>query len=251
LIALVYEALNFDGLVWILTAAFLAGIVRGFTGFGTALVFIPLVAQVLTPIEAVFAMVIFDFIGVLPTVPRALKDGKVPDVLRLGAGMILTTPLGLLALYLMSQSSFRLLASLMILILLTLLIFGIRYRGELTNRLIYITGALGGLLGGSAGMPGPPVILIYMASRSAPSIIRANLLLYAMIGDTVIFLLCLLSFNIAPLIFLFGIIAIIPFVVGVGLGSKVFNPKKEGAYRVVAYIVIGFSAIYGLPFWGF
>jgi hypothetical protein len=245
------EALSFDGLIWILAAAFLAGLVKGFTGFGTALVFIPLVAQVLTSVEAVVSMVIFDFIGILPMVPRLSKDAKVPDVLRLGTGMILTTPIGLLALYLMSQSSFKLLASVMILILLSLLIFGIRYRGELTNRIIYLSGALGGLFGGSAGMPGPPVILIYLASRSPPKIIRANLLLYATFGDALIFVLCSLFFNISSLVFIFGIIAIIPFAIGVGLGSKVFNPKREGIFRAVAYIVIGFSAIYGLPIWGF
>ena len=115
MINLFYEAVSFDGIYWILVAAFLAGIVRGFTGFGTALLFIPLVAQVLTPIEAVFVMILFDFIGVLPTVPRALKDGNPKDVLRLGIGMLITTPFGLFALYLMSQSSFRLIASVTIL----------------------------------------------------------------------------------------------------------------------------------------
>ena len=139
----------------------------------------------------------------------------------------------------------------MILFLLILLIFGVRYRGELTNRLIYITGALGGFLGGSTGMPGPPVILIYMASRSAPQIIRANLFLYATLGDVLIFALCLLSFTIAPLIFLLGMIAVIPFALGVGLGAKIFNPERELIYRSVAYAVIGLSAIYGLPIWTF
>ena len=250
MINLLFEALSFHGIYLILVAAFLAGVVRGFTGFGTALVFIPLVAQVLTPIEAVFTMIIFDFIGVFPTVPRALKDGKPKDVLRLGVGMVITTPLGLLALYLMSQFSFRLIASLTILTLLSLLIFGVRYRGELSKKLIYFTGAMGGFFGGSTGMPGPPVILIYMASRSAPKIIRANLLLYAMLGDLLIFALCMLYFDILPILFIFAGIAIIPFVFGVLFGSRVFNPEREGAYRAVAYFVIGLSAIYGLPFWG-
>lgn len=249
MINLFYEALSFDGIYWILAAAFLAGIVRGFTGFGTALVFIPIVAQVLTPIEAVFAMIIFDFFGVLPTVPRALKDGKPKDVLKLGVGMIVTTPLGLLALYFMSQTSFRLIASVTILILLAFLILGLRYRGELSNKLIYFTGAMGGLFGGSTGMPGPPVILIYMASRSAPQIIRANLLLYAMFGDILIFALCMLSFSIPAIVFIFAGIAIIPFIIGIFLGSKVFNPDRERVYRAAAYFVIGLSAIYGLPIW--
>jgi hypothetical protein len=60
-----------------------------------------------------------------------------------------------------------------------------------------------------------------------------------------------LSFTIAPLIFLLGIIAVIPFALGVGLGAKIFNPERELIYRSVAYAVIGLSAIYGLPIWTF
>jgi hypothetical protein len=60
----------------------------------------------------------------------------------------------------------------------------------------------------------------------------------------------MLSFNILPILFIFAGIAIIPFVFGVLLGSRVFNPERENAYRGVAYFVIGLSAIYGLPFWG-
>ena len=35
----------FDGFYWILTAAFVAGVVRGFSGFGSAMVFLPLAGQ--------------------------------------------------------------------------------------------------------------------------------------------------------------------------------------------------------------
>ena len=133
---LFYEALNFNGLFWVLSAAFLAGIIRGFSGFGTAMVYLPLAAQVLPPVQAIVSMVLFDLIGIWPTVPRALKYAKLPDVFRLGLGMVLTTPLGLLALYFMSQSSFRLLASVLIILLLLLLIMGVRYRGALSNRIM-------------------------------------------------------------------------------------------------------------------
>ena len=33
--------------------------------------------------------------------------------------------------------------------------------------------------------------------------------------------------------------------------KKIFDPKREGVFRIVAYVVIGLSAIYGLPIWNF
>jgi uncharacterized protein len=248
---LFYEALNFNGLFWVLSAAFLAGIIRGFSGFGTAMVYLPLAAQVLPPVQAIVSMVLFDLIGIWPTVPRALKYAKLPDVFRLGLGMVLTTPLGLLALYFMSQSSFRLLASVLIMLLLLLLIMGVRYRGALSNRIMLMAGALGGLFGGSSGLCGPPVIMVYMASKSAPEIVRANLLLYLIITDIVLFVLCFSSFDISLFPIFIGFFAAVPFMVGNIFGSKMFDPKREGVFRIVAYVVIGFSAIYGLPIWNF
>jgi len=114
-----------------------------------------------------------------------------------------------------------------------------------------MVGALGGLFGGSSGLSGPPVIMIYMASKSAPEIVRANLLLYLIITDIVLLVLCFSSFDISLFPIFIGFFAAVPFMVGNIFGSKMFDPKREGVFRIVAYVVIGFSAIYGLPIWNF
>ena len=62
-----------EGFLGLSVAAFLAGLVRGFSGFGTAMVFLPIAGQILTPFQAVTAMIVMDAIGPLPNVPRALK----------------------------------------------------------------------------------------------------------------------------------------------------------------------------------
>ena len=45
-----WQALQFEGLIWLITAALLAGFVRGFSGFGSALIFMPLAGQFLPPL---------------------------------------------------------------------------------------------------------------------------------------------------------------------------------------------------------
>ena len=47
-----WQALQFEGLIWLITAALLAGFVRGFSGFGSALIFMPLTGQFCHPSDA-------------------------------------------------------------------------------------------------------------------------------------------------------------------------------------------------------
>jgi uncharacterized protein len=100
-------ALPEGGLGLLVLGAVLAGLVRGFTGFGTALVYMPFAAQVLPPVWGLVTLIVIDLIGPLPAVPRALRDGDPPDVLRLGAGAVVGVPLGALVLTALDPEVFR------------------------------------------------------------------------------------------------------------------------------------------------
>ena len=45
-----------------------AGLVRGFSGFGTAMIYLPVASQFLTPFEALITLMVMDFFGPLPLV---------------------------------------------------------------------------------------------------------------------------------------------------------------------------------------
>jgi len=108
---------------------------------------------------------------------------------------------------------------------------------------------MGGFSMGVAGLPGPPVIMFYMSSRKPVAVIRANLQLY-MFGLDIMFV---------PMIWLLGWLdvnalvvggmLVIPYIIANFLGGKLFNPKAEVRFRRVAYIIIGLSAVLGLPLW--
>ena len=69
------QALATEGLVWLAFAAFLAGIVRGFSGFGTAMIYLPVASQFLTPFEALITLMVMDFFGPLP-LPRRPRSQR-------------------------------------------------------------------------------------------------------------------------------------------------------------------------------
>ncbi|WP_299301899.1 sulfite exporter TauE/SafE family protein [uncultured Litoreibacter sp.] len=246
---LLSDLMSTPGLPVLILAAFVAGMVRGFSGFGTAMVFLPAAGQVVSPIWALTIMGIMDMIGPLPNVPRALRDGHPRDVVRLAVGLIVALPIGISLLSLMAPDVYRYAVSTISLILLVALIAGLRYRGRLSKPLIYGTGAIGGFLTGSTGLAGPPVIMLYMASTHAASVIRANLMLYLLCADALMVVLFAFWGLITLTPVLLGLLVAVPYLLANMVGAAIFNPDKEKLYRWVAYAIIATSAILGFPIW--
>lgn len=250
MLELFQTALAQDGLIWICLAGFVAGLVRGFSGFGTAMVFLPVAAQFLGPVNAILCLMAMDVIGPLPNLPGAWRDSKRNELYKLLIATLVVLPFATILLTSMSPEFFRYTVSTVALTLLLLLMLGVRYRGEFRSWMLYGAGGLGGFLGGISGVPGPPVIMIYMASENRPSVIRANNMLYLFGFDLLMVFVFLVRglLTIPPLII--GLVAAVPYLLGNIVGKKIFNPEKEKIYRTVAYLIIAISAIRGLPIWG-
>jgi hypothetical protein len=235
------------GLGWLAVVALIAGVVRGFTGFGTALIYMPVAGQFLSPFGALITLTAMDVIGPLPNLPRAFRDGHRRDALRLCAGLLVAMPLGVWVLTLVAPEVFRYSVSLLSLGLLVLLVSGWRYHGELKLAAVYLVGMLGGFLGGATGLAGPPVIMTYMASPHPAKVIRANLLLYLFGVDILMIGVLTVMGRMEPASLVLGFALAVPYLAGNLLGGWLFRPGYERAYRAVAYGLIAISALSGLP----
>lgn len=243
------QALFFDGLPVLIVACALAGMVRGFTGFGTAMVFMPIAALVLEPVWAIAAMLTFDVVGAAPLQKKAIRDGEPHDVLLLLLGAVIGLPLGVYLLTLMDPVVFRWLVSCLSLALLVLLMSGWRYRNPLNALCTSLVGAMGGFLCGVAALPGPPIILSYMSSPRPAAVIRGNTMMYLFVVDIMTFLVFGLKGLLVLLPVLIGVVLSAPYMIGALAGQRIFDPDKEYVYRRVAFVLIGISAVAGLPLW--
>lgn len=246
---IILEALATEGLIWLVIAVFAAGLVRGFSGFGSAMIIMPVAASVLSPVEAVLFMSATELLGPLPNLPAAWRSAARRDVGLLMLGAVVALPFGLWWLSSVDPVIFGWAVSLIVLTLLVLLMMGWRYGGVLTRKMTIGAGALGGFMTGISGLPGPPVIMLYMASRLPIATIRANFLLYLLGIDLVLFpvlwLTGLMDWSIVVLGLLVGVVNI----AGNMLGALLFDPQAERSFRIVAYLIIATSAILGLPVW--
>lgn len=246
---LLSQALGIEGLWLIVLGAVLSGVVRGFSGFGTALIFIPLAGQVVPPIWVLTILVVMDMFGPAPNLPRAWRDGDAGQVGWLLVGAVLCLPLGLAVLVRVSPDAFRYAVSTLAIAAPVVLSLGLRYRGPMSRPVLTGTGGVSGFLGGVAGLPGPPVILLYMAGDNPPALIRANTMLYLYTYDLMLLLLLALQARLDPVPVVLGLLMALPNVVGNILGARVFHPDRARVYRGAAYAITIAAAISGLPLW--
>lgn len=243
------SALATDGLIWLIAAVCVAGLVRGFAGFGSAMIIMPVASSVLSPVEAVIFLISAELVGPLPNAPSAWRDGAPRDVGLLVLGAVFALPLGAWALSFMDPTLFGWIVSLLVVVLLVLTVSGWRLKGALTKQMTIATGAVGGFMTGFAGIPGPPVIMLYMASRLPIAVIRANFLLYLVALDLLLFPVLWMMGHMNWSVALLGALVGIPNLLANMIGARLFDPSAEHVFRTVAYIVIAASAIVGLPLW--
>ncbi len=236
-----------DGLPWLALTVILAGLVRGFTGFGTALVFVPIAAQFLTPPEVVVTLLVMDILGPMLLVPDALRKGEPREVGLLGLGALIGIPAGVFLLTRVEPLAFRWFASVAIFALVGVIASGWRYQGRPARPLTAGIGGLAGLMGGFSGMTGPPIILLYLGGGAAPARIRANVILFFTLTEFISFATFWANGLLSWRLILLGLLLALPYTGATLTGSTLFARFGKDHYRPVAYLVIACAALSGLP----
>lgn len=238
------------GLPWLLLAIALAGIVRGFTGFGTALIFVPVAGIFLPPEVVVGVITLTGIASTSALLPRAWSHADRREVGILAFAALVTVPLGLWLMARLDPVSIRWVVAAVGTGTLAALITGWRFSGQVGRPMLVAIGALAGVIGGLTGLTGPVVILFYLAGQAVAQSVRANTILFLAALDVVIVVNLLLRGAINGQIFLLALILAVPYFITSLFGQSLFDPRNERLYRWAAYAVIGLAVISGLPIWG-
>jgi len=225
-----------------LAAALGASFVRGLTGFGMAILLVPILALALPPVEAV---VLGNCLSLLigATEIRVLVREAERSAWVIGGLVVLTTPFGLWALFSTSADVARLVIAL-IAFSAFLAILLPRRGSAVPGRLV--TGAVGvvsGLMTGYAGMPGPPVVPYY-AGRTLPRItIKSSMLLIftiaACAGLASATWLGILRWELV----VFSLVMLPMILLGNRLGSALSGRISDPAWRAAVGLVLGGAAV--------
>lgn len=159
-------------------ATVIAGLMRGYSGFGTAVILAPIYSLLWGPRAGVPVMLLMELVVSVQLLPGAMKDADRRVVLPLGGAAAVATPLGAWILLTADGVSLRRFIGGFVLVFGLLLMTGWRYHGSRPLKLNLAIGTVSGLLKGATGMSGPPVILYLLAGLEDAKRHRANLILY-------------------------------------------------------------------------
>ncbi len=223
--------------------AVFAGTVRGFSGFGAAMVMTPAFSAIYGPEIGISLCLLLEIAVALPLLPRAIKYVDWHRIGLLLAGAVVGAPLGNLVLTQAAPEPMRWTISAIVLGAVALLATGWRFRGRPRASTTLTAGGISGFLNGLSGMAGPPIIFYYLAGNESAERVRANLTTYFIFVD----LVTLIVFAGRDLIgWHTGVLGLwlVPAVVAGGLlGQRLFPLANERFYRRLAMILLVAVAI--------
>jgi hypothetical protein len=240
-------ALSERRIVYAMAIAALAGLVRGFSGFGGAMIFMPLAAAIYDPRIAAVTILLADFASTAPFAISETRRCNWREVLPLSIAMAVGVPFGTWALLVLDPTVLRWCIAIIVLSLLPPLALGWRYHGEPGMAVTAGVGLFSGVSAGAVQIAGPPVILYWLSRGGNAVAVRANVMVFFMLCGIVLVADYayegLFTAQTLTLSFLLGIF----YLVGVGLGSYIFRGSSDVLYRRVAYVIIALAALLSLP----
>ena len=237
-----------DPRLWFIFAvSLIGGVVRGYSGFGGALIVIPLAAMAVGPVVAVPMFYLFDLGSATPYGYRSLPNCKWIEILPMLAGHLALLPLGAWILTSFDTDLVRWGMEICVISMLVLLISGWRYTGRPIAPLSVGVGAFAGLLGSATGISAPPILAYWLGQKEDVASIRTNIMAYYALSATATDLLFFWRGLFTWQVVLYAIIIWPAYALGLWGGAKLFHRSSEAAFRISAYVLIGFSAFISMP----
>ncbi|MQL53682.1 TSUP family transporter [Desulfofundulus thermobenzoicus] len=227
-------------------AVTLATILQAITGFGTALVLVPLLVLVYDAHTAVIMTMFISICSSVALTGRVYKSILKPVLRNLFLGSIAGIPLGAFVFLHFDVMRLKIAIALVTMVFALALILGWIPRRTAGFWAEAATGACGGFLAASVGMPGPPVVLFLNHQDVPKEQFRATTTAYGIlvypIGLILLWFLQVLEKQI-----IWMVLSLLPFILlGQVLGCGIFPRVSQGLFQRGVPLLVMAIALYTL-----
>ena len=229
-----------------LLAAFLAGCISGLTGFGLALISVPLFLFVYDPKTTVMITAVLSLFINVAVVWDSWRDADRRMVLALLLPALAGVVVGVEVLRVVDPEYIRLSVGIVVVFSALLLLWDVRLPGAGSRWGPVVAGSTSGALSTSTALAGPPIVLL-LASRGFPK--------RAFRGSSALYFLFISLAGLAILLFrglvegehLWLVLALVPAgFLGKILGTSLLKRTSERAFRVISLGVVILTGALGV-----
>jgi hypothetical protein len=223
-----------------------AGLMRGFAGFGSAMVMSPLFSLIYGPVQGVATVMVLESLVTLQLLPSVVGATRWREIGPMAVAATATIPWGGYILLSADPGILRRVIGAAVLIFALVMLRGWRYSGPRRLSISVGVAAISGAMVSSVGIGGPPVLLYWMSGSDPARQNRANIISYfafISVGVLVTFVLN----GVIGLETVWRAAVLAPFfLLSAHLGSRLFGRSSEALYRKVALyflLVVGIATL--------
>lgn len=232
-------------ILWICLVVAGASATQAISGFGFALIAVPLLSLFIDPQVAV---VLATVVGAFSSTFQAVADRRHANkslVQRLALSAYIGMPFGLFVFIVVSESILRFIVGLVVLLAAIALIRGFSI-SQSNKKLDWIMGWASGVLATSTSTNGPPLVFLLQAKKLSPESFRASINIVFSLTSFGAILLFALSGNITSDDFAGIAISIPMLLIGLAIGFKVRSRINAQQFRILVFVLLIVSALSAL-----
>jgi len=225
-----------------------SGFLRGFIGFGSGLLMIPILSYFYSPVFAMVFNIVIEIPATIYLTFVGIKKSNLREITPMMFTMMLTIPFGTIFLVSVDEQIIRTLMSLLLIFFVILIATGWRIKSTITKYVLVLGGAISGLMQGATGMGGPPYVTVLLSKNDSDDVARANILVITS-GLVISAIISLYYFGLFTKdILLTGALSAPIYVFATYIGTKFFNYSGNKYFRnssLIALGVVGLATLIG------
>lgn len=234
------------GIVLPVLVTLVAGLMRGFAGFGSAMLMAPIFAILFGSAEMVVTIVAIELGVSLQLYPQVRRDVDWPTVVPMSIAACVAMPFGVWLLASVDKNFITKAVSAIILVFVLINLAGWRYNGRKGRNGAIAVGMISGAMMATTSVGGPPVLMYLFAGNDKPATIRANIVTYFFLTHFLLIAIVLAT-GVAGWTALVRAAVLFPLMVmGAWVGTRLFDPSKEKLYRNFTLVILLCTAVFGL-----
>jgi hypothetical protein len=235
------------GLLAAIGVTLVAGLMRGFAGFGSAMLMAPIFAILFGSADMIVTVVAIELVVSLQLFPQVRGHADWKTLAPMSIAACAAMPLGVWLLASVDKNTIVTEVSAVIVGFVVLMWSGWKYSGRRSSFASATVGAVSGAMMATTSVGGPPVLLYLLSGNDPPAVNRANIVTYYFLTQFLLIVIVLAT-GVAGWQALARAVVLFPvMLLGAWLGGRLFHGlASERLYRNVALGILFATGMFGL-----